>query len=76
MVFEVDTIGPVREPALICDRIRNEAMNEAARIEHEAPMMNIGLEASMQMEVAQVDKPRWDSATGRIVIEKSGGEIE
>ncbi len=76
IVFEMDTIGPVREPALICDRLRNEAMNEAARIEHEAPMMHIGLEATMQMEVAGVDKPRWDAATGRIVIEKSGGEIE
>lgn len=71
-VFETDTIGPVREPALICDRLRNEAMNEAARIEHDAPMLNMGLEHTMQMEVAGVDKPRWDAATGRIMIEKNG----
>lgn len=68
MVFHLQTVGPVREPVTICDRIRSEAMNEARRLESEAPMMHIGLEGEMSREVGGVDRPAWNAETGCVVI--------
>lgn len=67
--FTLQTIGPVREPVVICDGLRREAVNEARRIERETPLVNSGLEFLMTDAVAGVDKPTWNDETGRIGIE-------
>lgn len=74
--FDQQTISPVRQPVRDCDRIRSEAMAEARRIEAEAPMINIGMEELMRVEVAKVDKPRWDNETGRVLIDVPNGAVD
>lgn len=68
LAFERDTVEPVRRPVSDCDKIIAEAINSARREEAEAPMLNIGLLETMNIEVGRVLRPRWSIETGQVTI--------
>lgn len=71
--FISQAIGPVREPVMTCDRVRQEALNEARRDEAESPLTHVGRLEAMQAEIAGCRKPRWNQETGCVVIDDPDG---
>jgi hypothetical protein len=72
--FEARTITPVRKPVAECERVMDEARNMARREESSAPLHNTGLEKLMKLAISEVEKPRWDNETGRVLIMPPSGE--
>lgn len=66
--FGKQTVDPVRDAATECNRIIDEAKSLARREEQDAPLVNVGLEDMMRLEIQQVERVRFDEETGKLTI--------
>jgi hypothetical protein len=63
--WQLQTVGPVKAPVDVCQQMLADAVSEAVRLEAREPMLNVGLEELMRMEVAKCIRASWDEDTGK-----------
>ncbi len=66
--WELQTVDPVRQPVRVCEAMLVTAVDEARRMEADAPMIHIGLTELMRQQVARSARVSWDHETGTVVI--------
>jgi hypothetical protein len=68
--FELQTIAPVRQSVVECDRLVSEFVAQAETDEQRAPLVNVGMGELSRMEVRKVCRATWDSEAGRVIVKE------